>query len=70
MAMPVGWPSVRKQFELNRPTGFLLHHDGARSDLPSVADIANFHSYKVTATELAVDRKVKQRSIAQAPVLI
>ena len=26
-------PSAGKQFELNRPTGFQLHHDCSRSDL-------------------------------------
>ncbi len=63
-------PSVGKQFELNRPTCFLLHHDCARSDLPPADNVAYFHPHQVAAAELAVDRKVKQCAITQAAVLI
>jgi len=44
-------PSILQQFELHRPTCFLLHHDCARSDLAPANDIANFHPHKVAAAK-------------------
>jgi hypothetical protein len=49
-------PSVCKQFELNRPTGFLLHHDRTRSDLPAADKVADLHLHQVAAPEFGVDR--------------
>gem|GEM_PF-2970449 len=63
-------PSVRKQFELNRPTCFLLYHDCARSDLSPANNVAIFNTHQIAAAELAVDRKVKQCAITQAAALI
>ena len=51
--------SVGKQLELHRPTGFLLHHDCTRSDLPAADDVADLHLHQVAAPKLAVDRQVK-----------
>ena len=34
-------PNIWKQFELNRPTGFLLHHDCPRSNLPAADNPAH-----------------------------
>lgn len=61
---------VRKQFELDRPTCFLLHHDCACPDLSATHNVSNFHPYQVAAAKLAIDRKVKQCAISQATVLI
>ncbi|OHC97991.1 MAG: hypothetical protein A2792_05670 [Sphingomonadales bacterium RIFCSPHIGHO2_01_FULL_65_20] len=61
---------VRKQFELNRATCFLLHYDCARPDLSAAHDVSNFHPYQVAAAKLAIDREVKQCTISQATVLI
>ena len=63
-------PSVWKQFELNRPTGFLLHHDCTRSDLPAADNVADLHLYQVAPPQFAVDRQVEQRPISQAAALI
>jgi hypothetical protein len=63
-------PSVWKQFELNRPTCFLLHHDRTRSDLPAGDKVADLHLHQVAAPEFAVDRQVEQRPISQAAALI
>ena len=38
--------------------------------MPSAHNVTNFHPYQVTATELTVDREVKQCAIAQRAVLI
>ncbi len=63
-------PGVLKQFELNRPTRFLLHYDCSRSDLSTADKVADLHPHEVAATELAVDREVEQRPISQAAALI
>lgn len=63
-------PGVRQQFKLYWSACFLLHHDCPRSDLPAADDVTNFHLHKVATTELTVDRKVEQRSIPQAAMLI
>lgn len=56
--------SVRKQFELNRPTCSLLHHDRTRSDLPAAYKVTDLHLHQVAASEFAVDREIEQRSIS------
>jgi hypothetical protein len=48
-------PSVWKQFELDRPTGFLLPHDRTRSDLPAADKVAYLHLHQVAAPKFAVD---------------
>jgi hypothetical protein len=63
-------PSVWEQFELNRPTGFLLHHDRTRSDLPAADKVADLHPHQIAAPEFAIDRQVEQRPISQAAALI
>src|SRR5436309_2056370 len=61
---------VRQQFELNRPTCLLLHHDYARSDLPTAHKITDFHPHQIAATQFAVDREIEKRTISQAAALI
>jgi hypothetical protein len=63
-------PCVWKQFKLNWPTCFLLHHDRSRSDLPNANEVADLHPHQVAASEFAVDRQVEQRPISQAAALI
>lgn len=63
-------PGIGEKFELNRPTRFLLHDDGPRSDLPSADDIANFHADNVATAQLAVDSEVEKGTVPQAAALI
>lgn len=63
-------PSIGQQFELNRPTCFLLHHDRARSDLSAADNIANFYSHEIAAPKFAIDREVEQSPVPQAATLI
>lgn len=56
--------SVWEQFELDRPTRFLLHHNCPRADLPAADNVANLYLHQVTAPELAVDRQVEQCPIS------
>lgn len=57
-------PGIREQFELNRPTGFLLHHDCARPNLSAADNVADFHLHEVATSQLAVNRKVEQGQIS------
>lgn len=52
-------PGVGQQFELNRPTCFLLHHDCTRPYLPAADKVADFNPNEVAATKFAVDREVE-----------
>ncbi len=63
-------PGVWEQFELNRPTCFLLHHDRTRSDLSTADKVADLRPHEIAAPEFAVDRQVEQRPISQAAALI
>ena len=63
-------PGVGEQFELHRPARFLLHHQGARADLPATDNVADFHLDEVAATQLAVDPEVEQCPISNAAALI
>lgn len=63
-------PGIGKQFELDRATCLLLHHDSPRSNLSTTDNVANFHLHEVAATELTVDRKVEECTISQAASLI
>ena len=63
-------PSVRQQLELNGTSCFLLHHDRPRSDLSAADNVTDLHLHQVTASKLAIDRKIKQRPISQAAALI
>lgn len=57
-------PGVEEQFELHRPSRFLLHDNRARSDLPTADKVADFHLHEVAATQLAVDSEVEQGPIS------
>ena len=64
-----GW-DVWQKFELNGPTCLPLSLDCTCSHLPAASDVADFYPNKVAATQFALDGKVKQRTIAQAPTVI
>ncbi len=49
-------PSIRQQFELNRPSRLLLHHDCPRSDLSAADNVADLHLHQVAAPKFAIDR--------------
>jgi hypothetical protein len=53
------------QLELNRPVGLLLNDSCARSQRSSCDDVADLHLDDVTPAQLAVDRQIKQRPVAQ-----
>jgi hypothetical protein len=55
-------PSVWEQFELNWPTGFLLHHDRTRSDLPTTDKVAALYLHEVAAYPSAEGRGAGQLS--------
>jgi hypothetical protein len=63
-------PSRVHEFELNRPLGFLLNDEGTVTDTPACDDISNSYPDNITAAQLAIDRKIEQRSVAQSPMLI
>lgn len=56
-------PSIRQQLKLNRTACLLLHYDCPRSDLPATYNVADLHSHKVAATQLAINREVKKRMV-------
>jgi hypothetical protein len=58
--------SIWQEFEMYRTACFLLHYDRARPDLTAIDDVADLHSSKVAATQLAVDPQVEQCAITQA----
>lgn len=62
--------SIGKQLELHGTTGFLLHYDGARADLPAADKVADCHLHEITTTQIAVDREVKQGPVSKAAALI
>jgi hypothetical protein len=62
--------SLGHDFELHRPAGLLLDHSGAVSNMAAAHHIADFDLHKVTAAQLAVDRKIEQRAISQTFMFI
>jgi hypothetical protein len=56
--------------KLNGPAGLLLNDRCATADLAAADDIANLELDEITAAQLAVDRHIKQRSIAEAFVFV
>jgi hypothetical protein len=50
--------------------GLLLNDNCACTNLSAADHIADLHSHKVTAPKLAIDSKVEQCTIPQAPLLI
>ena len=63
-------PGIRQQLKLNRTACLLLHYDCPRSDLPANYNVADLQSHKVAATQLAINREVKQRTVTQSAALI
>jgi hypothetical protein len=61
---------VCQQLELNRPTGLPLHDNRTGADLPASNQVTDFDTYHVAATQLAIDRQVEQRPIAQPTMLV
>jgi hypothetical protein len=51
---------------LNWPAGLLLNSRCAIADFAAADDIANLELDEITATQLAVDRQIEQRSITKA----
>jgi len=56
--------------ELHWSAGLLLNNRRAVADGPPTSDIADPDLHKIAAPQLAVDRQVEQRPIAQPPVLV
>jgi hypothetical protein len=53
-------------FKLDGALSLVLHHDSARCNLLTVADVPNFEGNEVTTTKLAVDAKVEESKLANA----
>lgn len=47
-----------------------MNHDSAGSDAPARNDISDPHPDHITTAQLAVDRKVEQRSVAKSFMLV
>jgi hypothetical protein len=58
---------VGEQFELGRSAGLSLHDGCPCPDLPADDDIADFEADHIATAQLAVDRHVEQRPVAQKP---
>ena len=58
------------QLELDRSSGFLLNDDGAITNAPAGNYIPDSDTDHVTAAQLAINREVEQRTVAQPPVLV
>jgi uncharacterized protein (DUF1778 family) len=58
------------QLELHRSVGLLLNDSCARSQRSSCDDVADLHLDDVATAQLAVDREVEQRPVAQSSMLI
>jgi hypothetical protein len=50
--------------------GLLLNNRRAAANAPSTNNITNLDFHEITAAQFAVDGKVKQRSVAQSPILV
>jgi hypothetical protein len=61
---------IRQQLELDRPISLLLHDDCSGANLPANYQVADLYLNHVAATQLAVDRQVKQRPITQPTMLV
>jgi hypothetical protein len=55
---------------LNWPAGLLLDNRRAVTDLAAARNVTNPELDEITATQLAIDRQIKQRSISHALVFI
>ncbi len=53
------------KFELHWPLRLTLHHDRAGTNTSARHEVADLHLHDVTATQLAVDGKIKQGPVVQ-----
>jgi hypothetical protein len=63
-------PSRFEQFELHRPAGLLLNYDGSLADATTAHQLADPDLDQITASKLAVDAKIEQRSISEPMLLL
>jgi len=56
---------IRHDFKLHWSTDPLLDHHRPRSHLTAGDKVANLYLHQIAASQLAVDRKVEERSISQ-----
>lgn len=54
----------RRDLELHRALGIVLHHHGAGCDLVAMANVPHFEADEVTAAKLAVDSQVEESKLA------
>lgn len=59
-----GVSGLLRDFELNRPTPFSLHHDRSVEDAASLRDVFHSKANQVTAMQLTIDCKVEESKIA------
>jgi len=57
-------------FELDRAASLLLDNGGAVADAAAANQISDTQLHKVATAQLAVDRKVEQGAITQAPMFV
>lgn len=60
-------PSRFEQIELDRPARLLLCDDASRPHPPATDQLADPDLHDVAAAQLAVDREVEERAVAEAP---
>lgn len=58
----------RRDFELDRVLGLVLHDHRARCDVATVADVPDLQADQIAAAEFAVDSQVEECQLAH-PVL-
>jgi len=58
-------PGLLGNLELYRALGLLLHHHRPRGDLVSMGDVSYSQLDQIAPPQLAVDRQVEQRKVAQ-----
>jgi hypothetical protein len=56
--------------ELHWPASLQLDDSGAVANLPTAHDISDLDLDEITATQLAVDCQIKQRSVPQSSLLV
>jgi hypothetical protein len=54
-----------QHFELHGAAGLLLHDDRTRSDGAPADELADLHLHDVAPAQLAVDREIEQRAVAE-----
>jgi hypothetical protein len=63
-----GYLRLVRDLKLHRPSGLLLHDDGAIRNRAALKNVADTDTHQVTSTQLAVDCQIKQGKVSNFPV--